>query len=69
MTESKPEYVLPATGVVKAQLIQVVATAAIVGEGRDGDPIRRVTAYWSPEGDLLAIADPILDPRLTGMSL
>lgn len=41
-----------------ARLIQVIETTLTTrGEGVDGDPIRRVTQYWSTDGRLLAEVD------------
>ena len=44
----------------KARLIQVIETdLELRGKGLEGDPYRRVTQYYSPEGELLAENDPI----------
>jgi multidrug resistance efflux pump len=49
---------------MSARLIQVIETHLLcLGEGTEGDPIRRVTQYWSIEGELLAKVDPQDDPK------
>lgn len=45
--------------VCKAAVIKVIVTESVVGSGRDEDPIRKIVQYWSFEGELLAINDPI----------
>lgn len=45
--------------VCKAAVIKVIVTESVVGSGRDEDPIRKIVQYWSFEGELLAISDPI----------
>ena len=42
-----------------AELIQVIRTSLTTrGKGVDGDPIRRVTQFWTTDGELLAEVDP-----------
>ncbi len=43
-----------------AKLIQVIETESEVGRGTDNDPVRTVKQYWSTEGELLAISDPLV---------
>ena len=45
--------------VCKATVIKVIVTESVVGSGRDEDPIRKIVQYWSFEGELLAVSDPI----------
>ena len=45
--------------VCKAAVIKVIVTESVVGSGRDEDPIRKIVQYWSFEGELLAVSDPI----------
>ncbi len=41
------------------RVIEVVVTTLMVrGAGTDADPKRRVTQYWSRDGELLAESDP-----------
>lgn len=40
------------------KLIQVIVNTMVIGRGTDDDPVRRVTRYWSLEGELLAYVDP-----------
>ena len=40
-------------------VMQVIRTTTTVrGSGVEGNPYRRVTQYWSMDGDLLAEVDP-----------
>lgn len=45
--------------VCKAAVIKVIVTESVAGSGRDEDPIRKIVQYWSFEGELLAVSDPI----------
>lgn len=45
--------------VCKAAVVKVIVTESVVGSGRDEDPIRKIVQYWSFEGELLAVSDPI----------
>lgn len=45
---------------------KVIEVQATYGKGVEGDPYRVVTEYWSMEGELLAIRDPIIDCVYTG---
>lgn len=45
--------------VESARTETVIAVVAIYGKGVECDPFRPVTEYWSMEGELLAISDPI----------
>lgn len=44
-------------GTDSAQVIQVIETKSLKGEGSDLDPCRIVTQYWDLEGKLLATDD------------
>lgn len=42
-----------------AKLIQVIVTELeLRGKGTEGSPLRRITQYWSTDGELLAEKDP-----------
>lgn len=42
-----------------ARVIQVIETTLDMrGKGVNGDPVRRVTQYWTLDGKLLAEVDP-----------
>lgn len=44
---------------MNADLIQVIRTDLdLRGEGKPGDPVRRVVQFWSTDGQLLAEVDP-----------
>ena len=46
-------------GIRDAEVIQVIRTTLERrGEGVENDPIRRITQYWTLDGDLLAEVDP-----------
>lgn len=45
-------------GTDHAEVIQVVKTEALVGQGTHGDPCRMLTQYWALDGELLASYDP-----------
>ena len=46
-------------GTDSAKVISVIVTEAIVGFGTEGDPVRSVLQYWSLQGELLAVNDPL----------
>lgn len=46
-------------GTDSARVIQVIETEAIAGRGTADDPVRAVLQYWSFDGELLAVNDPI----------
>jgi len=41
-----------------ARIIKVIETVATRGSGREGDPERMVTQYWTLKGKFLAEDDP-----------
>lgn len=42
-----------------ARVISVLETTLLRrGKGKDGDPVRIITQYWTPDGKLLAEVDP-----------
>ncbi len=44
---------------MKAKVIQVIVTdLGVIGKGVLGDPVRRITQYWTLDGQLLAEVDP-----------
>lgn len=46
--------------VSKAQVIQVIKTESLRGEGTKEDSCRIVTQYWDFDGNLLAESDPCI---------
>jgi hypothetical protein len=44
-----------------AELITVVMTVSLEGEGIADNPYREVTCYWSQDGELLAKRDPEIE--------
>ena len=47
-----------------ARVIQVIETYIEVrGSGQKGNPFRKVFQYWTPDGTLLAEADPLITGR------
>lgn len=52
-------------GTDSAQVIQVIQTKSLRGEGTQQDLCRTVTQYWDFDGNLLAEYDPcITEPRI-----
>lgn len=50
-------------GAFGAELIQVIKTTLeIRGHGTEESPMRRITQYWSLDGELLAEVDPKYRP-------
>ena len=50
-----------------AKLIQVIEAERVTGRGVVRDPLRKVTEYWSPDGDLIATRDPEVDGMITSL--
>ena len=50
-----------ARGTDKAEIIQVIKTTSILGEGTEKDPVRYIYQYWDFEGNLLASHDTLED--------
>lgn len=48
-------------GTDKAEVIQVIKTASLLGLGTKEDPARYIYQYWDFEGNLLAIHDTLED--------
>lgn len=46
-------------GTDKAEVIQVIRTKSILGEGTKEDPVRYIYQYWDFEGNLLASNDTL----------
>lgn len=42
-----------------AKVIQVIQTMTTVGAGTSSDPNRVILQFWSLEGELLAVNDPV----------
>lgn len=49
-----------AMGII-ARVMEVVIVKATVGKGTEKDPNRVITEYWSKDGELLAVNDPLRD--------
>jgi hypothetical protein len=45
--------------VVGSHIEEVIVVRSREGNGTKNDPARIVTTYWSKDGELLAVADPI----------
>lgn len=43
----------------KAEVVEVIVVKAAVGSGTAEDPNRFISEFWSKDGKLLAIADPL----------
>lgn len=48
-------------GTDKAEIIQVIKTESIIGEGTKKDPVRQIYQYWDFKGNLLANHDTLED--------
>ena len=46
-------------GSSSAKVIPVVEVRTTTGDGTPESPYREITEYWSPDGVLLAISDPV----------
>lgn len=44
----------------KAELIEVIVVKTSAGNGTEEDPNRFISEFWSKDGKLLAVADPLL---------
>lgn len=49
----------PHRGTHSAVIIQVIQTMTSVGTGTEADPNRVIIEYWSLDGELLAVSDPM----------
>lgn len=52
-------------GTDKAEVMQVIKTISILGEGIEKDPVRYIYQYWDFEGNLLASHDTLDDAEVT----
>ena len=48
-----------ARGTDKAEVMQVIKTTSIMGDGTEEDPVRLVYQYWDFEGNMIAINDTL----------
>ena len=48
-----------ARGTDNAEVIQVIKTISIIGEGIEKDPVRYIYQYWDFDGNLLAKHDTL----------
>lgn len=46
-------------GTDKAEVIQVIRTVSLLGNGTEKDPVRHIYQYWDFEGQLLASHDTL----------
>lgn len=44
-------------GTDRAEVVQVIRTTSLIGEGIEGDPVRYIYQYWYFDGNLLASND------------
>lgn len=51
-------------GTDKAEVIQVIRTQSLLGEGTKEDPVRYVYQYWDFKGNLLASHDTLCDSEI-----
>ncbi len=61
-----PNNILAKSPIEAACAKMVIEVQAVYGNGVENDPCRVVMEYWSMEGELLAIRDPIIDCVYTG---
>lgn len=54
-----------ARGTDKAEVIQVIKTISIMGEGTPKVPVRYIYQYWDFKGNLLASHDTLNDNEVT----
>ncbi len=52
-------------GTDKAEVMQVIRTKSLLGEGTEKDPVRYIYQYWDFEGNLLAKYDTLEDSTTT----
>lgn len=52
-------------GTDKAEVMQVIKTISILGEGTEKDPVRYIYQYWDFKGNLLASHDTLDDAEVT----
>ena len=52
-------------GTDKAEVMQVIKTISILGEGTEKDPVRYIYQYWDFKGKLLASHDTLDDAEVT----
>jgi len=53
-------------GCDSAKVIQVIETKSARGSGKEDQPARIVTEYWSLEGKKLAETDPLISAQQAG---
>lgn len=46
-------------GTDKAEIVSVIKTTSILGNGTEKDPVRYIYQYWDFEGNLLASHDTL----------
>ncbi len=52
-------------GTDNAEVMQVIRTKSLLGEGTEKDPVRYIYQYWDFEGNLLASHDTLTDEEVT----
>lgn len=52
-------------GTDNAEVMQVIRTKSLLGEGTEKDPVRYIYQYWDFEGNLLASHDTLNDEEVT----
>lgn len=48
-------------GTDRAEVIRVIRTTSLIGEGIEKDPVRYIYQYWDFDGNLLAAKDEFRD--------
>ncbi len=51
-------------GTDKAEVIQVIKTISLLGDGTKEDPVRYTYQYWDFKGNLLASHDTLEDAKV-----
>lgn len=51
-------------GTDKAEMMQVIKTTSLLGQGIEKDPVRWIYQYWDLEGNLLASHDTLEDAEV-----
>ena len=47
------------SNVDSVEVVSLICVTSVVGTGIDSDPTRRIVEYWTMEGQLVVLLDPI----------
>ena len=47
------------SNVDSVEVVSLICVTSVVGAGTDSDPVRRIVEYWTMEGQLVVLLDPI----------